>query len=154
MVHSNRAYAKLAEILSSELQLGGDGKLLAIAPLFHIGARSLSSGQHWRGGTVVLHRGFDAQEVIRTIERERITAIHLVPTMVQAILDAPNFGDHDLSSLRMLMYAAAPMPVPLLRARDRGVRPDPRQRLRPDRGEPADAAARASARARRHAASS
>ncbi len=114
VVHSNRAYAKLAEILSSELQLGGDGKLLAIAPLFHIGARSLSSGQHWRGGTVVLHRGFDAQEVIRTIERERITAVHLVPTMVQAILDAPNFGDHDLSSLRMLMYAAAPMPVPLL----------------------------------------
>ena len=114
VVHSNRAYAKLAEILSSELQLGGDGKLLAIAPVFHIGARSLSSGQHWRGGTVVLHRGFDAQEVIRTIERERITAVHLVPTMVQAILDAPNFRDHDLSSLRMLMYAAAPMPVPLL----------------------------------------
>jgi acyl-CoA synthetase (AMP-forming)/AMP-acid ligase II len=53
--------------------------------------------------------------VIRTIERERITAIHLVPTMVQAILDAPNFGRHDLSSLRMLMYAAAPMPVALLR---------------------------------------
>ena len=61
VVHSNRAYAKLAEILSSELQLGGDGKLLAIAPIFHIGARSLSSGQHWRGGTVVLHRGFDAR---------------------------------------------------------------------------------------------
>jgi acyl-CoA synthetase (AMP-forming)/AMP-acid ligase II len=63
----------------------------------------------------VLHRGFDAQEVIRTIERERITAVHLVPTMVAAILDAPNFGDHDLSSLRMLMYAAAPMPPALLR---------------------------------------
>ena len=53
--------------------------------------------------------------MIRTIERERVTAVHLVPTMVQAILDAPNFGDHDLSSLRMLMYAAAPMPVPLLK---------------------------------------
>ena len=63
----------------------------------------------------MLHRGFDAQEVIRTIERERITAVHLVPTMVAAILDAPNFGDHDLSSLRMLMYAAAPMPPALLR---------------------------------------
>jgi acyl-CoA synthetase (AMP-forming)/AMP-acid ligase II len=114
VVHTHRSYAALAEILSSELQLGGDGRLLAIAPLFHIGARSLASGQQWRGGSVVLQRGFDAEEVIRTIERERITAIHLVPTMVQAILDAPNFGNHDLSSLRMLMYAAAPMPVPLL----------------------------------------
>jgi acyl-CoA synthetase (AMP-forming)/AMP-acid ligase II len=35
--------------------------------------------------------------------------------MVQAILDAPNFARHDLASLKMLMYAAAPMPVPLLR---------------------------------------
>ncbi len=115
VVHTNRSYAMLAEILSSELQLGADDRLLAIAPLFHIGARSLSSAAQWRGGTIVLHRGFDAEEVIRTIERERITAVHLVPTMVQAILDAPNFARHDLSSLRMLMYAAAPMPVALLK---------------------------------------
>lgn len=115
VIQDNRGYAALSEIISSELKLGGDGKLLAIAPLFHIGARSLASGQQWRGGTIVLHRSFDAEEVIRTIERERITAIHLVPTMVQALLDAPNLDQHDLSSLRMLMYAAAPMPVPLLK---------------------------------------
>ena len=115
VIQDNRGYAALSEIISSELKLGGDGRLLAMAPLFHIGARSLASGQQWRGGTIVLHRSFDAQEVIRTIERERITAIHLVPTMVQALLDAPNIGQHDLSSLQMLMYAAAPMPVPLLK---------------------------------------
>jgi len=115
VVQGHRAHAALSEILAGELQLGGDDRLLAIAPLFHIGARSLASGAQWRGGCVVLMRGFDAAEVIRTIERERITAIHLVPTMVAAILDAPNFRDHDLSSLRMLMYAAAPMPLPLLR---------------------------------------
>ena len=64
-------------------RLGGDDRLLAIAPLFHIGARSLASGAHWRGGTVVLQRGFDAQAVHALhIERERITAVHLVPTMV------------------------------------------------------------------------
>jgi acyl-CoA synthetase (AMP-forming)/AMP-acid ligase II len=115
VVQGHRAHASLSEILSSELRLGGDDRLLAIAPLFHIGARSLASAAHWRGGAVVLHRGFDADEVIRTIERERITAVHLVPTMVAAILDSPCLRDHDLSSLRMLMYAAAPMPLPLLR---------------------------------------
>ena len=115
VVHTNRSYARLAEILACELKLGGDDRLLAIAPLFHIGARSLSSGQQWHGGTIVLHRGFDAEEVIRTIERERITAVHLVPTMVAAVLDSPCLRDHDLTSLRMLMYAAAPMPLPLLK---------------------------------------
>ena len=115
VMQNNRAAAALSEILSSELSLMSNARMLAIAPLFHMGARSLASGAHWRGGAVVLHRGFDAEEVIRTIERERITAVHLVPTMVQALLDAPNFGRHDLSSLKMLMYAAAPMPVPLLK---------------------------------------
>lgn len=115
VMQGNRAAAALSEILSNELSLMSNARLLAIAPLFHMGARSLSSGAHWRGGAVVLHRGFDDEEVIRTIERERITAVHLVPTMVQALLDAPNFGKHDLSSLKMLMYAAAPMPVPLLK---------------------------------------
>jgi len=115
VMQTQGAAAALSEILSSELSLMSNARLLAIAPLFHMGARSLSSGAHWRGGAVVLHRGFDAEEVIRTIERERITAVHLVPTMVQALLDAPNFGRHDLSSLKMLMYAAAPMPVPLLK---------------------------------------
>ncbi|HEX4584585.1 MAG TPA: long-chain-fatty-acid--CoA ligase [Burkholderiaceae bacterium] len=115
VVLSHRAYASLSDILSGELPLRGDDRLLAIAPLFHIGARSLGSGVQWRGGTIVLQRGFDAEEVVRTIERERVTAVHLVPTMVAALLDAPNFGAHDLSTLRTLMYAAAPMPVPLLR---------------------------------------
>ncbi len=115
VVQSHRAQACLAETLASELRLGGDDRLLAIAPLFHIGARSLASGASWRGGAVVIQRGFDAQAVLRCIAQERITAIHLVPTMVQAILDAPDFAEHDLSSLRMLMYAAAPMPLPLLR---------------------------------------
>jgi acyl-CoA synthetase (AMP-forming)/AMP-acid ligase II len=115
VVQGHRAHASLSEILSGELRLGGDDRLLAIAPLFHIGARSLASAAHWRGGAVVLHRGFDADEVIRTIERERITAVHLVPTMVAAVLDSPCLRDHDLTSLRMLMYAAAPMPLPLLK---------------------------------------
>jgi len=115
VVQSHRAMACLSEILAAELALGGDDRLLAIAPLFHIGARSLSAAAHWRGGAVVLQRGFDAKAVLRCIERERITAVHLVPTMLQALLDSPDFGAHDLSSLRLLMYAAAPMPLPLLR---------------------------------------
>jgi acyl-CoA synthetase (AMP-forming)/AMP-acid ligase II len=115
VLHTNHSLARIAEVLSSECRMGGDTRLLAIAPLFHAGASTLSWGAQFRGGCVVLQRGFDAEEVIRSIERERINAIHLVPTMVQALLDAPNFGRHDLSCLRMLMYAAAPMPLTVLK---------------------------------------
>ncbi len=115
VVHRHGSSLRIAEVLSSELKLGSETRLLAIAPMFHLGARTLAQAALFRGGCVVQHGGFDAAEVNRTFERERISAVHLVPTMVQAILDAPNFGQHDFSSLKMLMYAAAPMPVPLLR---------------------------------------
>lgn len=115
VAHKHGSGLRIAEVLSSELKLGSDSRLLAIAPLFHMGARTLAQSAYFRGGCIVLHRGFDAEDVNRTFERERVTAVHLVPTMVQSLLDAPNFGTHDFSSLKMLMYAAAPMPVPLLR---------------------------------------
>lgn len=115
VLHTQRSGLRIAEVLSSELQFDHDSRLLAIAPLFHMGARTLAQAAYFRGGCIVLHRGFDAQAVNECFETERITAVHLVPTMVQALLDAPNFGRHDFSSLKMLMYAAAPMPLPLLR---------------------------------------
>jgi acyl-CoA synthetase (AMP-forming)/AMP-acid ligase II len=115
VVHRQRSCLRIAEVLSSELKLDATTRMLVIAPLFHMGVRTLALAALFRGGCAVIQRGFDAQEVNRTIERERISAVHLVPTMVQALLDAPNFGTHDRSSLKMLMYAAAPMPLPLLR---------------------------------------
>jgi len=115
VVHRHASCLSIAEVLSSELKLDASTRLLAIAPMFHMGVRTLALAAYFRGGCVVLHGGFDAQAVNRTIDHEQVSAVHLVPTMVQAILDAPNFGQHDFSSLKMLMYAAAPMPTPLLR---------------------------------------
>jgi len=115
VLHANRSILRICEVVSSELALGGDTRLLAIAPLFHMGAATLALAALFRGGCAVLHRAFNAGEVIRTIENKRINAIHMVPTMVQAVLDAPEFGQYELGSLRMLMYAAAPMPLALAR---------------------------------------
>jgi acyl-CoA synthetase (AMP-forming)/AMP-acid ligase II len=115
VLQSNHSMARCAEIVSSELRLGSDCRLLASAPLFHAGASTMSWGAAFRGGCTILHRGFDAEQVLRTIEAERISAIHLVPTMVHSLLDSPSFGKYDISSLRMLLYAAAPMPLPVLK---------------------------------------
>ena len=58
---------------------------------------------------------FDAREVLDTVQRERITQLHLAPTLLQAVLDLPDNDRFDLSSLRTINYAAAPMPLPTLR---------------------------------------
>ena len=93
------------------IELGADlgDKILLSMPLFHIGARSQGAAMNFRSGMIIVHRGFDAQEAAQTIEREGITHLHLAPTLLQAMLDLPEIDHYDLSSLRTIMYAAAPM---------------------------------------------
>jgi acyl-CoA synthetase (AMP-forming)/AMP-acid ligase II len=104
-----------AQTLSGIMQSGPSDRTLLMMPMFHVGAKMIQLGAHWQGGTVVLHRSFDAKAILETIERERITVTHMAPTMIQMLLDHPDVHQHDLSSLRMLVYSAAAMPVALLR---------------------------------------
>jgi acyl-CoA synthetase (AMP-forming)/AMP-acid ligase II len=114
VLHTNRSIARVAEVISSELGFDSTTRLLAIAPLFHMGAATLSLAALFRAGSVVIHRAFDPDETLRCIATEEINSVHMVPTMVQALLDAPSLKEYDISSLRMLMYAAAPMPLAVL----------------------------------------
>ena len=104
-----------AEILGSDMRNSPADRLLIMMPLFHIGAKIIQLAQHWRAGTVVVQRGFDAKAVLDVIETERITVTHMAPTMIQTLLDSSHIGTTDTSSLRMIVYAAAPMPLPVLK---------------------------------------
>ena len=105
-----------AEILGSDQRNSSDDRLLIMMPLFHIGAKIIQLAQHWRAGTVHVQKGFDPQAIVECIERERITVTHMAPTMIQTLLESPAIAQGaDLSSLRMIVYAAAPMPIPVLK---------------------------------------
>ncbi len=105
-----------AEILGSDQRNSPDDRLLIMMPLFHIGAKIIQLAQHWRAGTVHVQKGFEPQAIVECIERERITVTHMAPTMIQTLLESPAIAQGaDLSSLRMIVYAAAPMPIPVLK---------------------------------------
>ncbi len=104
-----------AEILGSDMRNCPDDRLLIMMPLFHIGAKVIQLAQHWRAGTVVVQKGFDPKAVLDAIVSEQITVTHMAPTMVQTLLDSPAIEGANTSSLRMIVYAAAPMPVPVLK---------------------------------------
>lgn len=59
--------------------------------------------------TVILER-FDARETLRTIEKERITVLGLVPAQLQMMLNDPDFRRHDLSSVKIVCCMGAPLP--------------------------------------------
>ena len=113
LTHAGQVAA--AEILGADQRNCPADRLLIMMPLFHIGAKVIQLAQHWRAGMVVVQRGFDANAVLDTIAAERITVTHMAPTMVQSLLDAPAIATADTSSLRMIVYAAAPMPIPVLK---------------------------------------
>ncbi len=104
-----------AAMTSFHMRCACEDRTLLVMPLYHVGAKNIQLAQHWAGGTVSVERVYRPVEALATIARERITIGHLAPTMVQMLLDEPRFDDHDLSSLRMILYSAAPMPLPLLR---------------------------------------
>ena len=109
------AQVATAEILGSDQRNTPADRLLIMMPLFHIGAKVIQLAQHWRAGCVVVQKGFDPRAILDCIARDRITVTHMAPTMIQTLLDSPEIGTTDTSSLRMIVYAAAPMPLPVLK---------------------------------------
>ncbi len=74
------------------------------------------------GGTMVLHKGFDVNEVWATIEKERCSVVLGVPTIWKLLMDAPQFATADLSHVRWFISGGAPLPQYIIDAyQKRGV---------------------------------
>ena len=112
---SQRAILSAAISISWEQGVRPDERMLIVMPLFHIGAKINQLANLVLGTTIVLHRAFDPAAVLRTIEEERITCVHLAPIMVRSLLDSPDLARFRRDSLRSIQYASAPMSVALLR---------------------------------------
>jgi acyl-CoA synthetase (AMP-forming)/AMP-acid ligase II len=112
---SQRAILSAAISISWEQGVRPDERMLIVMPLFHIGAKINQLANLVLGTTIVLHRAFDPAAVLRTIEEERITCVHLAPIMVRSLLDNPDLARFRRDSLRSIQYASAPMSVALLR---------------------------------------
>lgn len=87
---------------------------LIVMPLFHIGATSMSLEALVQGATNVVMREFDAGHMLALIEQHRITNMLVVPAIIQFLIDSPACQSTDWSSLRTLIYGAAPISESLL----------------------------------------
>lgn len=93
------------------LRLDRNDRAAVMMPLFHAAQlNAFTTGLLYMGGTLVLMRSFDAATLLELIEAERITQVFGLPMMYRAMMDHPDIGRRDLSSLRLALYAMAPMP--------------------------------------------
>ena len=114
--------AALAHVAQN--RYGHGERTLGVMPLYHtMGVRSLLALALLDGRFVCMPR-FDAAGALRAIEAERISHLYLVPTLYHDLLAQPAFADTDVSSVRRLGFAGAPMHDALLLRLQAAFRPE------------------------------
>ena len=91
----------------------GDSNLLA-TPIYHMGAVFMAVTYMMLGCTQHILRKFNPGAWLGLLEQSRASVALLVPTMINAVVNAPELHKYDLSSLRLVFYGGGPMPVSVL----------------------------------------
>lgn len=107
---SHRNIFANARNCGSALNYKESDRTLIVVPLFHVtGLNSQLVAFIWIGGTCVILKAYKTVEMIEAIERHRITALFMVPTMYVLMLINETLPKRDLSSVRLAAYGGAPM---------------------------------------------
>jgi acyl-CoA synthetase (AMP-forming)/AMP-acid ligase II len=106
-----RVFATWSDVVG----LRAGDRYLVVNPFFHtFGYKAGIIACLLRGATIVPQPVFDVPTTLSLIERERISVLPGPPTLYQSILDSPDRGAYDLSSLRLAVTGAAVVPVALV----------------------------------------
>lgn len=109
---------QLAAQIESRYGLGPGDTYLSPAPLYHTAPLAYTTAAHRLGATVVVMPKFDPEGWLEAVQRYRVTLTQMVPTMFVRLLKLAEEKRkaYDLTSLRNVIHAAAPCPVPVKHA--------------------------------------
>jgi len=85
-------------------------------PMFHMADLWSCYSLTVLGAVHIFMENFEPRELLSLVQEHKVTALIMVPTMINMVLEHPECGDFDLSSLRRVIYGASPMPVERLKA--------------------------------------
>ena len=115
-VITQRALMANIEQISGVLRLRPGDRTLVVAPLFHAGVVPAALVPVFHASTLIIHDRFAAQATVDSLEREEISYVLLVPTMMQACLSCLGSTDRPrFPRLRFIYYGASPADEGLLR---------------------------------------
>ena len=102
--------------IGEAMRLTSADRLCIPVPLYHCFGMVLGNLACVTHGAAMVYPGeaFDPKAVLETVQAERCTGLHGVPTMFIAILDHPDFSQYDLQSLRTGIMAGSPCPAAVM----------------------------------------
>lgn len=112
---TNANFAWMLPLWTETWLLGPGVPNLVCLPMFHIGGAGWGIAGLFSGATNHVVREFVPAEILRIIEHEKLQVMLLVPAMILFLVQAPQIRETTLSSLRLIVYGAAPIPAELLR---------------------------------------
>ena len=111
--HNSFALYVLENVTPADPEL--EERNILTVPLYHIAGIQTMMAAIYGGRTLVMERQFDPGEWMELVEREKANRAMMVPTMLKQLMDHPDFGKHDLSSLKIITYGAATMPLEVIK---------------------------------------
>ncbi|MBY8824317.1 AMP-binding protein [Sphingomonas colocasiae] len=112
---SHRSIVAMNQNITAEWEWPALPRYAMVTPISHAGGINLYPIMH-QGGYARLLQGWDTSIFCATVEREKLNATFLVPTLINTLIDAADIrARHDLSSLEIIIYGAAPMSPDRLR---------------------------------------
>ena len=109
IVHTHYVRGMYCTLFSSAYRMTPESVLLHAGSIVFNGSFLTLMPSMYLGATYVLQRQFDAETFLRTVERERVTHVILVPSQIIALLNAPGFSPKALESLEMVCSLGAPL---------------------------------------------
>ena len=113
LTHNSFASYILSHVTPADPEIA-ESNILTV-PLYHIAGMQAMISAVYGGRTLAIQRQFDPADWMRIVETERVDRAMMVPTMLKMLMDHEDFHNHDLSSLRVITYGAAPMPLEVIR---------------------------------------
>lgn len=113
LTHQNLS-ANARQVRAIDPDAGKRDMVLGVLPLFHVFANTCVLNRTvLNGGCIAMLARFDARQTLAKLAKVKPTALFAVPTMLQALLDHPDFAGTDFSSIREVVSGGAPLPLPV-----------------------------------------
>ena len=112
LTHDNLATYVLNNVSPADPDI--EEKNILTVPLYHIAGMQAVLAAVYGGRTLVVQRQFDPSDWMTLVETESVTRAMMVPTMLKQLMEHEEFPERNLSSLQVITYGAAPMPVEVI----------------------------------------
>lgn len=111
--HNSFSVYVLENVTPADME--SEEKNILTVPLYHVAGIQAMMAAIYGGRTLVMERQFEPVEWMGLVETEKVSRAMMVPTMLKQLLDHPDFSKHNLSSLKVITYGAAPMPLEVIK---------------------------------------